>query len=163
MAVANSEASPKTNKTNLYKTDNITSAEAIADLLYLSDNLDLNSAVKEELCKVRYEIQCKNSPIGAHKCSVKIQFMQQGEQNPICVDTCLRMEIQTLIKKHGICTIGSCCGHGVKQPFIQVADRCVKKMIELGYKQLPIDENGNGKNCFEPKTILYIDKADRAI
>ena len=140
-------------------TNNITSAEAISDLLYLSDDLNLDSSMKEALCKIRYKIQCKNSPIGAHKCSVEIQFAPQDEQKSICVDACLRTEIQTLIREYKICTIGSCCGHGVKQPFIQVADHCVKKMIELGYKQLPIDEYGNGKNCFEPKTILYIDKS----
>ena len=154
----------KYHRTDTYKMDNITSAEFIADLLYFADNLDLNSTMREALCKARYETQCKNSPIGEHKCSVKIQFMPQimpqSEQESICVDTCLQNEIRTLIIKYGICTIGSCCGHGVKQPFIQVADHCVKKMIELGYKQLPIDENGNGKNCFEPKTILYIDKAE---
>lgn len=136
--------------------DNITSAEFIADLLYFADNFELNSTMREALCKARYETQCKNSPIGGHKCSVEIQFMPQSEQKSICVDTCLQTEIRTLIEKHGICTIGSCCGHGVQQPFIQVTDHCVKKMIELGYKQLPIDEYGNGKNCFEPKTILYI-------
>ena len=148
----------KYHRTDLYKMDNITSAEFIADLLYFSDNLDLNSTMKEALCKARYETQCKNSPIGEHKCSVKIQFMPQSEQKPICVDTCLQTEIQTLIRQHGIWTIGSCCGHGVKQPFIQVAEHCVKKMIELGYKQLPIDENGNGENCFLPKTILFINE-----
>lgn len=144
-------------------TNNITSAEAISDLLYLSDDLNLDSSMKEALCKIRYEIQCKNSPIGAHKCSVEIQPIPQVEQKSICVDACLRTEIQTLVREYGICTIGSCCGHGVKQPFIQVTDHCVKKMIELGYKQLPIDEYGNGKNCFEPKTILHIGKADQTI
>lgn len=153
----------KYHKTDFCKTNNIASAEAIADLLYLSDNLNLNPSMKEALCKIRYEIQCKNSPIGAHKCSVEIQFTPQGEQKSICVDACLRTEIQTLIREYEICTIGSCCGHGVKQPFIQVADHCVRKMIELGYKQLPIDEHGNGKNCFEPKTILYISKDDQTI
>lgn len=148
----------KHHRTDLYKMDNITSAEFIADLLYFADNLDLNSTMREALCKARYETMCKNSPIGEHKCSVKIQFMPQSEQKTICVDTCLQTEIQTLIRRHGIWTVGSCCGHGVKQPFIQVADHCVKKMIELGYIQLPVDENGNGKNCFLPKTTLFINE-----
>lgn len=45
-----------------HKTNNVTTVEAIADLLYLSDTLNLNSDMKEMLCKTRYEIQCKNSP-----------------------------------------------------------------------------------------------------
>ena len=137
------------------KIDNITSAEYICDLLYNADSLNLSTPMREALCKARFETMCKHSPVGKHKCSVKIQFMPQSEQKPICVDTCLQTEIQTLIRQHGIWTVGSCCGHGVKQPFIQVAEHCVKKMIDLGYKALAVDEYGNGKNCFLPKTTLY--------
>lgn len=137
--------------------DNITSAEFICDLLAEKENLNFNDNMVQALCKSRYETMCIYSPIGKHKCSVKIHFMPQSEQEPICVDTCLQNEIQGLIRKHGIWTIGSCCGHGVRQGFIQVADNCVEKMLELGYKPIPVDENENGANCFIPMTILYID------
>ncbi len=30
----------------------------------------------------------------------------------------------------------------------------VKKMHELGYKQIPVDKHGNGENCFLPKTFF---------
>ena len=135
--------------------DNITSAEFICDLIAEKEKLNFNENMVKALCKARYETMCIHSPIGEHKCNVKIQFMPQSHQEPICVDTCLQNEIQDLIRKHGVWTVGSCCGHGVKQGFIQVADNSFAKMLELGYKPLPIDENGNGKNCFVPKTRLY--------
>ena len=135
--------------------DNITSAEFICDLIAEKENLNFNDNMIEALCKARYETMCIHSPIGKHKCNVKIHFMPQSHQESICVDTCLQNEIQDLIRKYGVWTVGSCCGHGVKQGFIQVDDNSVVKMLELGYKQLPDDENGNGKNCFSPKTQLY--------
>ena len=137
--------------------DNITSAEFICDLIAEKENLNFNDNMVTALCKARYETMCIHSPIGEHKCNVKINFMPQSGQEPICVDTCLQNEIQDLIRKYKIWTIGSCCGHGVKQGFIQVAENCVEKMLELGYKPLPIDGFGNGKNCFVPKTRLYIE------
>ena len=135
--------------------DNITSAEFLCDLIAEKDNLNFNENMVEALCKARYETMCIHSPIGEHKCNVKIHFMPQSEQESICVDTCLQNEIQELIRQHKIWTIGSCCGHGVKQGFIQVKENCAEKMLKLGYRPLPIDRDGNGKNCFVPKTRLY--------
>ena len=137
--------------------DNITSAEFLCDLIAEKENLNFNDNMVKALCKARYETMCIHSPIGEHKCNVKINFMPQNGQEPICVDTCLQTEIQDLIRTHKIWTIGSCCGHGVNQGFIQVAENCVEKMLELGYNPLPIDQFGNGKNCFTPKTRLYIE------
>lgn len=136
--------------------NNIECAEYICDLLSVADKINLNDAMEMALCKARYETMCKYSPIGEHKCAVKILFMPQSERKSISVDTCLQEEIQKLIREYGIQTIGSCCGHGVKPPFIQVAEHSVKKMLVLGYKPIQQDEQGNGKNCFIPKTILYI-------
>ena len=137
--------------------DNITSAELISDLLSFAEQLNLNNDMQEALCKARYETMCKHSPVQEHKCQVGVHFMPQSQMKPIYVDACLQCEIQDLIRKHGVHTIGSCCGHGVKQGYIQVAEHSVNKMLSLGYKQLPIDEQGNGVNCFMPKTILYIE------
>ena len=135
--------------------DNITSAEYICDLLAESERLDFNENMVHALCKARYETMCKYSPIQEYKCQVKILFTPQSQQEPICGDTCLQNEIQGLIRKHGVLPIGSCCGHGRKQGYIQVAERSVRKMLELGYQKLPIDQYGNGENCFVPKTTLY--------
>lgn len=145
------------------KMDNIECAEYICDLLSVSERLNLNKDMCNALCKARYETMCKHSPIGKHKCSVKIKFMPQSEQKPISVDTCLQAEIQELIRKHGIWTIGSCCGHGIKQPYIQVDAHGVQKMLALGYIPIPIDKYGNGENCFVPKTILYRERRERDV
>ncbi len=137
--------------------DNITSAEFICDLIAEKENLNLSENMVKALCKARYETMCIHSPIGEHKCNVKIHFMPQSGQEPICVDTCLQNEIQDLIRKHGIWTVGCCCGHGIEQGFIQVEEHHVEKMLELGYKPLPKDRFGNGLNCFVPRTRLYIE------
>lgn len=137
--------------------NNITSAEFISDLLSSAEQLNLNNDMQEALCKARYETMCKYSPVQEYKCQVGIYFMPQSQMETIYVDTCLQCEIQDLIRKHGVHTVGSCCGHGVMQGYIQVSEHSVKKMLSLGYKQLPINKNRNGVNCFKPKTILYIE------
>lgn len=139
--------------------DNITCAEIISDLI---SSGNLSDVEIEALCKARYETMCKNSPIQMYKCQVPIMFSPLSEMKTIGVDTCLQAEITDLIRHHYIWTVGSCCGHGIKQAYIQVSDASVSKMIELGYEQLPLDKYGNGKNCFKPKTILpnYLEKSD---
>ena len=89
---------------------------------------------------------CCASTIGDYKCSVQTK-------RGFCCDICLEKEIDDLWD-NGVRTVGSCCGHGVAPPFIQVLDdESVQKMHELGYVQLPVDKHGNGKNCFSPKSI----------
>lgn len=135
--------------------NNITCAEIICDLLAKSKELNLDQNTIEALCKARYEVMCKYSPIQEYKCQVNIKFSPENGRKTISVDTCLQTEIYNLIHKHGICTVGCCCGHGTHQPYLQVNDFSVSKMLELGYERLPLDEYGNGKNCFKAKTILY--------
>lgn len=90
---------------------------------------------------------CKNIPYGSYVCYEIISELN------ICVDGCLAIEIKEL-NQIGIKTIGCCCGHGKTSGFIQVQRNFVSKMKELGYKQIPVESNGNGKWCFEPKTKL---------
>lgn len=134
---------------------NIECAEYICDLLECAEKLNLTENMCSALCKARYETMCKHSPIQEYKCVVQIMFMPKSERKSIPCDTCLQSELTELIRKHGIHTVGSCCGHGIKRGYIQVADHSVNKMLDLGYKMLELDEYGNGKNCFKPKTILY--------
>lgn len=139
--------------------DNITCAEIISDLISKGNLSDIEI---EALCKARYETMCKNSPIQVYKCQVPISFSPQNGRKTICVDTCLQAEIVNLIRHCNIWTVGCCCGHGIKQAYIQVTDISVPRMIDLGYEQLPLDKYGNGKNCFKPKTILpnYPEQSD---
>lgn len=88
---------------------------------------------------------CENIPFGSYLCYETIEELN------ICVDKCLVKEIKEL-NEIGIKTIGCCCGHGRLQGFIQVQRNYVSKMKELGYEEIPVDKNGNGKWCFKPKT-----------
>lgn len=131
-------------------------AETVTD--YLSSQDWLNTFDKQTLAWIRFDSVCKDSPIGEYKCYTEIKFSQQSGINPICVDTCLQPEIYELIRKHGVKTIGCCCGHGVMQGYIQVAPEYVQKMHELGYEQLPEKSDGQGKWCFKPKTYLFVNE-----
>lgn len=127
-------------------------AEAVADFLANSDYLTERDM--RTVSTLRHDYVCKDSPIGECKCYVEIKSTPQSGIKSICVDTCLQDEVYNLIKKHGIRTLGCCCGHGTNAPYIQVDEHDVEDMVMMGYKQLPIDENGNGKWCFKPKTFL---------
>lgn len=127
-------------------------AEAVADFLKNSDYLTERDM--RTVSTLRHEYVCKDSPIGEYKCYVEIKFTPQSGAKDIYVDTCLQDEVYALIKKRGIRTLGCCCGHGIKTPYIQVDEHDVEDMLMMGYKPLPTDENGNGKWCFKPKTFL---------
>lgn len=106
------------------------------------------------LAHLRNDAVCVDSPIGEYRCQVEIRFSPQSGRKPICVDTCLQHEIYELIFKHNVNTIGSCCGHGRKQAYIQVSPQSVQKMHDLGYDPLPERDDGQGKWCFKPKTFF---------
>ena len=119
-------------------------AEVLSDLLASGK---LNKQEIEAVCYARHQTACKHSKVGLYSCSVETRYGW-------CCDTCLQDELMRLKIDHNIMTIGSCCGHGRKRPFIQVHAAFVDKMLALGYVQIPLDEHGNGKWCFEPKTFL---------
>lgn len=104
---------------------------------------------KSEYANVWRNAICKHSKIQEYYCGVKVPFPTH-----FCCDFCLEDELFQLWRS-GVHTIGSCCGHGIMQPYIQVlGGDSVKKMHELGYEELPVDEHGNGVNCYMPKTFL---------
>lgn len=128
-------------------------AESVTD--YINQSEYLSGRDMRTLAQLRENYVCADSPIGEYRCQVEIRFSSQSERRPICVDTCLQHEIYDLIIKHNVNTIGSCCGHGRKQAYIQVSPQSVQKMHELGYEPLPEREDGQGKWCFKPKTYFY--------
>ena len=127
-------------------------AETISDFIRESDWL--NERDMRTLAQLRDSVVCNNSRIGEYKCYVEIFSSPQSGKKPIAVDTCLQHEIWYLNKKCDINTIGCCCGHGRKTPYIQVSEKYVQKMHELGYKPLPEEADGQGKWCFKPKTYF---------
>lgn len=107
-------------------------------------NLD-NESIEAMLYAMR-ELKCKGVSFGSYDC-------YENTINGVPVDGCLVGEVNKLVNS-GIKTIGCCCGHSKKQGYIQVAPESVEDMKNLGYEQLPLDENGNGAWCFKPKTAL---------
>lgn len=123
-------------------------AECVTD--YLATQDWLNNFDKFTLASLRDDFVCKKSEIGAYECCVKTA-------HGYCCDTCLQSELHDLWRV-GVSTIGSCCGHGRKQAFIQVTSKDVQKMHELGYKQKEDDGSADGQETyvFVPKTYLPV-------
>ena len=120
-------------------------ASVCSDIIYFSEN----DATKSEIAAFRKKHICDKSKIGDYYCAVNVPFGTR-----FTCDFCLEAELFDLWK-HGVITVGSCCGHGQKQGFIQVMiGESVQKMHELGYIQISEDKRGNGKNCFLPKTFF---------
>lgn len=108
--------------------------------------VELDDEAIKALVYARQEMLCSKSSIGNYVCGVQTKF-------GFCCDGCLETELVRL-NNDGIKTIGSCCGHGVLQGFIQVSPEHIQAMIERGYKQLPIDEHGYAQWCFKPKSVI---------
>ena len=126
-------------------------AKAVTD--FIAEATWLNTRDIRTLAQLRESKVCKDSPIGEYKCYTKICFSPQSGRDPIAVDTCLQPEIHNLIY-NGVRTIGCCCGHAQKTPYIQVSPESVQKMHNLGYEELKAQDDGQGKWCFKPKTFF---------
>ncbi|HYF75269.1 MAG TPA: hypothetical protein VD757_01670 [Candidatus Nitrosocosmicus sp.] len=108
--------------------------------------INITDELVEAMLYAQRELYCKSICFGSYDC---YEYSKSG----VSVDGCLVGEINSLSNK-GINTIGCCCGHGKKQGYIQVTPSHINLMLNLGYEQLPLDEEGNGEWCFKPKTIL---------
>lgn len=106
----------------------------------------LDREALEALAFVKRGLCCKDVAIGSHDCNVTTKA-------GFTCDRCLEGEAMRL-NNDGIKTIGSCCGHGKLQGYIQVSPAHVEDMKAKQYEQLPTDVDGNGLWCFEPKTLL---------
>ncbi len=141
-----------------FSKDLLVVAETVTDYIATKN---LTEQEKRVLAEYRRETVCAHSKNGEYSCYVPIRFSSQSEYDEIDVDTCLQDEVYTLLRKRGIQTVGCCCGHGRKQGYIQVVESDVEDMLMLGYEQLPVDENGNGKWCFKPKTYFICADGER--
>lgn len=56
-----------------------------------------------------------------------------GLSDTVCIDPCIVDEIQQ-IWSLGITTYGCCCGHNKFPSFVNVDDKDIKTMIDLGYE-----------------------------
>jgi len=91
-------------------------------------------------------VKCRKSECGSHNCNVAYKN--------ISFDVCLGKELFWLWDQ-GIETIGCCCGKHLNHKatsYIQVKNKFINKMKELGYKE---DKNYKFKPCnsFIPRTF----------
>lgn len=95
------------------------------------------------------------SHIQQYECHTKVP-VSWNERGYIWCDKCMADEIEWLIQQD-IKTAGCCCGCHVDcnpkmhEPFINVYNNCIDKMIELGYTYYV---NKFGAYCFNPKTTI---------
>lgn len=100
--------------------------------------------------------KCNNVDIGSHDATVIIKLsprMIDSIGKPcISVDECLRDEVCGLLDM-GIVTLGCCCGHNKKPPYIQVAPYSIKAMHLLGYSLCEDQSQSGFDDCFIPKSV----------
>lgn len=93
--------------------------------------------------------ECKNIEMGSYNNQVMLKSPSWSSHVFICVDICLRTEIEYLWSKH-ISTTGCCCGHNTTTPMINVKEEYHDKMIEIGYN---FTKNKFGVYCYIPKSV----------
>lgn len=131
--------------------DKIDYAKVLCEIINEKKGMFSKETIKDFLM-VKHSLVCIFSKIGVYDCCTDILICDDGSK--ISVDVCMMNEIRTLKNKYKIKTIGCCCGHQIKTPYIQVSNESVERMLELGYELLPTDTQGNGSYCFRPKTNL---------
>lgn len=87
--------------------------------------------------------------IPEHMKSYKEARLQNGQSQTICIDPCIIDEVKELWDL-GIITFGSCCGHNKAESFVNVHDKDIDRMLELGYVQNHIDKSR--KDTFKLKS-----------
>lgn len=60
---------------------------------------------------------------------------EKKKNDSVSIDTCIATMIGWLWHQ-GVDTINSCCGHQKANPHVIVRDKSIKKMKELGFKQI---------------------------
>lgn len=100
--------------------------------------------------------KCNNVEIGSHDATVIVHLSSHAAdkigKRCISVDHCLSHEICSLLDM-GIITLGCCCGHNKKPPYIQVAPDSIKAMHELGYVLCEEQSQSGFDDCFIPKSV----------
>lgn len=84
-----------------------------------------------------------------HMDSYRNARLKAGLSAQICIDPCIYDEIKSLWDV-GIYTYGSCCGHNVNESFVNVAEKDIAKMVQMGYVQNHPDKSR--KDTFKLKS-----------
>ena len=81
--------------------------------------------------------------IPEHMSNYRDARVKEGLSGKISIDPCIVEEINNLWRL-GITTYGSCCGHNKADSFVNVSDKDIQTMINLGYVQNHWDESRKG-------------------
>lgn len=96
---------------------------------------------------------CKNVEIGSYKAAITVKrpphMISKIKGDMVSIDSCILKEIQYLWSL-GITTYGCCCGHNKVESMVNVDDKDIDKMLELGYVQNHPDKTR--KDTFKLKT-----------
>jgi hypothetical protein len=88
--------------------------------------------------------------IPSHMGKYETSREKKGLTNLISIDPCILDEIKYLWSL-GFITYGSCCGHNVKEPFVNVSQDSIPLMNHLGYIENHSDKNR--KDTFRLKSV----------
>lgn len=66
--------------------------------------------------------------------------LRAGLSGQVSIDPCIYDEIKGLWDK-GVITYGSCCGHNKYEPFVNVDQRNIQQLLDMGYVQNHPDKN----------------------
>ncbi|MGI9582636.1 hypothetical protein ACR1PO_15685 [Chryseobacterium sp. RRHN12] len=88
--------------------------------------------------------------IPPHMDGYKQARLNEGLSDKICIDPCIIDEVKELWSL-GIKTLGCCCGHNKAEPFVNVHEKDIQKMLSLGYVQNHQDKNR--KDTFRLKSV----------
>lgn len=88
--------------------------------------------------------------IPPHMGEYKSARLNAGLSAMICIDPCIMEEIKYLWEL-GINTYGCCCGHNTYEPMVNVGEKDIKKMLQLGYVQNHPDKMR--KDTFKLKSV----------
>jgi len=92
---------------------------------YEDDNLKKCCEIGSYECQVILDI-----PV--HMEQYKINRVKAGLSDKICIDKCIVDKIEELWSK-GIITYGCCCGHGEQESMVNVDEKNIQQMIDMGY------------------------------
>ena len=90
---------------------------------------------------------CQNVEMGSYDNQIELKAPDWSIHETICVDKCIKEEIQYLWDNN-VETTGSCCGHNKVKPMINVKQNQELKMKFLGYKYII---NQFDVKCYLPK------------
>lgn len=76
---------------------------------------------------------CRMVRIQCPKNFIRFNSNENKYKTEITVDSCLKDEI-IFLWSMGVKTAGCCCGHGIKNGFINVFDESIGMMYKLGYE-----------------------------